>query len=272
VLSGVKRVREALPIAAAAAGTLLGTKPGGDPADQTFRRLMAAFRPFELIMRPRLECLERVPADRPLMFIGNHQLLALDSIFLMTLLWRERGIALRPLGDDFLFRTPLFKHLMHWLRVEPASPEACERLMREGACLLVYPGGAREAAKGRSAPLSLDWWDRLGFARMALRHGCTIVPVAATGIDDRITLLLTGDDLMHSPLGRVIDGLGLRHDLLPPLFYPRALPRVAFRFGEPIRMDSFAARDPDAAQRVLRSEVARSIERELEALKRSSLA
>ena len=70
MLSGVKRVREALPAAVAAASALLGADPGADASEQTFRRLMAAFRPFELIMRPRLECLERVPADRPLTVRG----------------------------------------------------------------------------------------------------------------------------------------------------------------------------------------------------------
>lgn len=235
--------------------------------DAAFRAMMAVLRPLELVLRPDVQRVDRIPIERPLMFVGNHQLLALDSIFLISALWRSRQIHLRGLGDDFLFRFQPIRFLVESLGGQPASREACERLMGEGACLLVYPGGAREAAKAQGETFSLDWWDRLGFARMALAYGCTVVPVAATGIDSSLHILMGGAELVPPPLRGLLERLRVREDLLPPLFVPTGAPQLAFRFGPPISMDHFGLRNDETTQRRLRAEVAASIEHELSVLR-----
>jgi 1-acyl-sn-glycerol-3-phosphate acyltransferase len=63
--------------------------------------------------------------------------------------------------------------------VEP-SEEACLAALAAGEQLLVTPGGRREA-QPRSNFYRLRWRGRQGFARLALRTGAPIVPLAVVG-------------------------------------------------------------------------------------------
>ena len=48
-----------------------------------------------------------------------------------------------------------------------------------------YPGGAHEVFKSKSVPkYGLQWKDRRGFARMAIKHGYAIVPCCCVGSED----------------------------------------------------------------------------------------
>ena len=55
------------------------------------------------------------------------------------------------------------------------------------ACIFVYPGGARETFKRTTdKKYEIIWGNRTGFAEMALRYGCTIVPVTNYGTEDMV--------------------------------------------------------------------------------------
>ncbi|ACL67615.1 phospholipid/glycerol acyltransferase [Anaeromyxobacter dehalogenans 2CP-1] len=58
--------------------------------------------------------------------------------------------------------------------------EDCVAVLERGESLLVTPGGMREAQPSRDF-YRLRWDGRLGFARMAVRTGVPIVPVAVVG-------------------------------------------------------------------------------------------
>lgn len=197
------------------------------------------------------------------MFVGNHQLLALDTPFLIAAMWHEREILLRALADDVVFALPGVSPLAARLGIVRASREACEALLDRGECVLVYPGGAREAAKGEGHAYELEWWGRLGFARLAFERRCPVVPVAATGLDDHVRILVDRDQVLAGPFRRVVDRLGIRHDLLPPVFVPTGRPRLRFRLCEPIPIDHFDGHDPETSVRMLRGEVARAIDAEV---------
>jgi 1-acyl-sn-glycerol-3-phosphate acyltransferase len=61
-----------------------------------------------------------------------------------------------------------------------ASEASCLAALRAGEQLLVTPGGAREAQPRRDF-YRLRWAGRHGFARLALRTGAPIVPLAVVG-------------------------------------------------------------------------------------------
>jgi 1-acyl-sn-glycerol-3-phosphate acyltransferase len=139
--------------------------------------------------------------------------------------------------------------------------------MAAGECVLVFPGGAREVAKRKGEAYRLKWGERLGFVRMAVQHGCTIVPFSALGADDAYDILLDGDDLMASPLGVVLSRFGVRSDTLLPValgWGGTAIPkpeRLYFKFGESLDMSPFRGReDDDALCLEIRSQVAQAIE------------
>ena len=90
--------------------------------------------------------------------------------------------------------------------------------MEQGCCLLVYPGGAREAWKRTTdKPYEILWGDNhVGFVRMAVRHGYTIVPVATVGTEDVVRpaprTMCAHQNLIDLPVpgmirGQIMDGL-----------------------------------------------------------------
>src|SRR5262249_33108254 len=89
----------------------------------------------------------------------------------------------------------------------------------------VTPGGAREGCRGLRSRYRVDWGGRVGYLRLALRHGLSVVPVAAAGADGAY-IGLNDADRLGRRLGLARDWtrdswLGLR-PLLPPL---TAVPR-----------------------------------------------
>jgi 1-acyl-sn-glycerol-3-phosphate acyltransferase len=79
------------------------------------------------------------------------------------------------------------------------------RLLSLGEAALLYPGGAREAMKGKGEKYKLFWPKRQEFVRMAARFGATIVPFAAVGAEDAFNLVTDSSDLLRTPiLGELI--------------------------------------------------------------------
>ncbi len=60
------------------------------------------------------------------------------------------------------------------------SEDACLTVLERGEQLLITPGGRREA-RPEAREYRLKWADRFGFARLALRTGAPIVPLAVVG-------------------------------------------------------------------------------------------
>eukprot|EP00955_Chlamydomonas_euryale_P059759 357488-Chlamydomonas_euryale.AAC.10 len=63
-----------------------------------------------------------------------------------------------------------------------------------------YPGGAREANKRANEKYELLWPKRQEFVRMAARLGATIVPFAAVGAEDSVSVLGDTAALMDAPV------------------------------------------------------------------------
>jgi 1-acyl-sn-glycerol-3-phosphate acyltransferase len=224
-------------------------------------RVLALLAPFAPLARPAFFGMERIPADRPLLFVGNHTLYGiLDVPFLFERLYRDHGILLRSLGDHLHFKVPGWRELLVKFGVVHGNPENCAALMDAGECILVFPGGAREVARRKGEQNCLVWKNRVGFARMAIRHGCTIVPFSAVGVDDAFEILYDAHDITASRLGPWLELLGMREDLLAPIprsFHPE---RLYFRIAEPIPTAHLEGRDDDETCWAIRREVQRSIE------------
>src|SRR5205085_1291353 len=107
---------------------------------------------------------DNIPAERPLMFVGNHTLYGiLDSALLFDMLYRERGILLRGLGEHLHFKIPLWGPLLARFGVVDGTRANCDALLAAGECTLVFPGGAREVARRKNEKYPLHWKERMGF-------------------------------------------------------------------------------------------------------------
>jgi 1-acyl-sn-glycerol-3-phosphate acyltransferase len=219
--------------------------------------------------------LERVSARRPTLFVGNHSVYGvLDVLLFADGLYRERGVVLRSLADRNHFKVPVWRDFVEQTGAVLGTRANCAALMRGGAHLLVFPGGAREVFKHKGEAYRLIWKERFGFVQLAIEHGYTITPYATVGAEEAFDVLLDSADYMDTALGRYLKRSGLADRYLrggeefPPLVRGLGLtplPRpekLYFSVGRPIDMARYRGREQDSeALQSARTRVARSLER-----------
>jgi 1-acyl-sn-glycerol-3-phosphate acyltransferase len=145
---------------------------------------------------------ERIPQEGPLLLVSNH-VTYFDPPWISVRVYRT----LRYMAWDKLFRIPLVGRILRWFGAFPVSLEnpessaykAALRILQKGEALMIFPEG------GRSPDGSLRHF-KVGAARLALRTGATIVPVAVQG-GERVW-----SSRMHLPRPAKV-----RVDYLPPI-------------------------------------------------------
>jgi len=169
----------------------------------------------------------------------------------------------RSMGDHIHFQIPLWGDIIKTFGVVDGTREACSILLQAGEPVLVYPGGARELLKRTTdRKYTLMWKERTGFARMAIKHGCTIIPIASVGTEDMLNILY------DIPAGWLFGGRDLTLPAVKPPS-PDKLQRIYFRFAPPIHTKELS-RDCDSYENcaLVRDRCKAAIEESLEWLKR----
>ncbi len=225
---------------------------------------------------------ERLDGSRPALFVGNHARYGfIDIPLIVDHLYREHGLVLRSLGDRSHMAVPYWRDFLTANGMVVGTPENCDALMEAGESILVFPGGAREVMRRRDEDYQLIWKNRVGFARMAAKHGYDIIPFASLGADECFSVLMDANDFTTSRLGRAllrnrrIAELLRNGDVIPPVsrgLGPTLLPRPQrfyFSFGERIPAVSALESGADEQQALfrLREQVAGSITRQLDELR-----
>ncbi len=243
------------------------------PPARVLQRASELLAPWRAATSPVFVGLDNVPADRPLLFVGNHTLVGvLDIPLLFFELYERKGIYLRALGDHLHFKIPLWGRLLESFGTVDGTRENCARLMEAGESILVFPGGGREVAKRKNEKYRLIWKERLGFARMAIEHGCTIVPFAAVGVEESLDIVVDGDEMLATPLGQFLKRFMSRPDVVPPIVRgvgPTPLPRperLYFWIGPPVRTKEFARDATEHACRTVRDRVRNEVQRGIDEL------
>jgi len=222
---------------------------------------------------PEFHHLDRVSANQPTLFVGNHSVFGvLDVMLFADGLFRERGVSLRLLADRNHFKFPLWRDLVVLQGAVLGNRANCAALMRRGEHILVFPGGAREVFKHKGEAYQLIWKERYGFVRLAIEHGYTITPYATVGAEDAYDVLLDSSDYMKTPLGRLLKATGIadRHlrggEEFPPVVRGLGLtviPRpekLYFAIGKPIDLARYRGQTADlAVLRRARERVGRAV-------------
>ena len=220
--------------------------------------------PWRRMTSPLFFDLDRVPEQGPALLVGNHTMWGMfDVPLLYAELLEKRGIFLRPLGDHAHFKVPVWREIIQVCGVVDGNRENFARLMAEQSHVLVFPGGAREVMKRRDEIYRLVWGNRIGFAKMALRHACPIVPFAAVGMDDAFRILVDPEELMATWLGKGLRRLGLRRDLAPPITTPGVPNRIYFAIGETLDPADYSEGSEEERAWALRRATAAVIEERL---------
>ena len=138
----------------------------------------------EVYFRPEVRGLENIPAEGPVLLVGNHSggLIIADTFVFTHAFYDHFGPYRRfhQLAHNLAAANPMLGVLRRFGTVR-ASHENAKRAFDRGAALLVYPGGDWETFRPSWQGSKIDFGGRQGFIRLALDAGVPIVPVVSMG-------------------------------------------------------------------------------------------
>jgi 1-acyl-sn-glycerol-3-phosphate acyltransferase len=157
-------------------------------------------RAAQLYFRPKVRGLEQIPAEGPVLLVGNHSggTLIADTFAFAYGFYNYFGPdrLFHQLAHDLVFRVPGLAMLRRYGTI-PANHENAMTALGKGAALLVYPGGDHETYRPSWHSGEIDFGHRSGFVRLALAADVPIVPVVAIGGQETALFLTRGEWLSH---------------------------------------------------------------------------
>ena len=149
-----------------------------------------------LWFRAEVRGLERIPAEGPVLLVGNHSggnLTPDTGVFTLafnTYFGVERRFY--QLAHNLVLSMPGLGFLRRYGTVA-ASPENANEALDSGAALLVYPGGDYEVHRPIWESAKVDFNGRKGFIRLALDKEVPLVPVVSIGGQETALFLSRGE-------------------------------------------------------------------------------
>ncbi|KAJ3051353.1 hypothetical protein HK102_012082 [Quaeritorhiza haematococci] len=183
----------------------------------------------------------KLPNNGKVLFVANHNMLGIEAAPLAFAIYLKTGQFPRALVEHLVTKIPFFSYLVYTLGgCVPGTPSNAERLMEAGYPMLVFPGGGHEVFRKKShEKYYLFWKKRTGFARIAIKHGYTIIPVSIIGTEDCFRIL--ADIPIPDTVFRLIGDT--RRNMSAPLAVPTSYQMYYIKFGRPIP----TAVDPSAS-------------------------
>lgn len=164
--------------------------------------------------RAEVRGLHRIPSG-PGLYVANHNggFMTPDTWLFAGAVLRQMGIEHLPFGlaHDTLIRMPVVGWGLRRIGGVAAHPQNARALFRDGAKVLVYPGGDLETFRPWRHRNRIVFGGRRGYLRLALRERIPIVPVVSAGAHSGWFVLSDGQWLAK----RLKVHRWLRTDVLP---------------------------------------------------------
>jgi 1-acyl-sn-glycerol-3-phosphate acyltransferase len=182
-------------------GDLVGSRTD-DPLEERDPEFIRATLPAytalsDVYFRPKVRGLENIPADGPVLLVGNHSggTLIADTFAFAYAFYRHFGPE-RPffqLAHDLAVGIPGLSVLIRRYGTVSASHGNAGRALDAGAAVLVYPGGDYDSYRPSWQSGSVSFGGRMGFIQLALSHDVPVVPVVAIGGQETALFLTRGE-------------------------------------------------------------------------------
>jgi 1-acyl-sn-glycerol-3-phosphate acyltransferase len=177
---------------------------------------------------------------------------AVDVCLLSVLVYDRLGYIPHGIFHEAMGRIPLLRTIVDGIGGVTGDDRSLGAAVRRGEHVVVLPGGGREAFRPSCDRYRVEWGDRLGYLRLALRLGLPLVPVASAGADHLYVGLNDG----------YRDGRRLHVPMKLPFWvawgatgvFPLSLPypfRVRQLIGPRIHLDADGPIDPNDEARLL---------------------
>jgi 1-acyl-sn-glycerol-3-phosphate acyltransferase len=207
--------------------------------------------------RPEVRGLDNIPDSGPVLLVGNHSggMLIADTFLFACEFYARFGPERRfhQLAHDVVVRLPYLGGLRRYGTVA-ASHANAEAAFAEGAAVLVYPGGDYETFRPSWESAEVDFGNRQGFLRLALRANVPIVPVVALGGQETALFVTRGERMARAlRLDRMLRTRVLPVSVGPPFGVtifdlPARLPlpaKISISVLPPIDVSEIAGRGSD---------------------------
>jgi 1-acyl-sn-glycerol-3-phosphate acyltransferase len=149
-----------------------------------------------LYFRAEVRGLRHIPEEGPVLLVGNHSggNVTPDTHVFTLAFTTYFGVERRfhQLAHNLVLSLPGLGNLRKYGTVA-ANPANAERALREGAALLVYPGGDYEVHRPSWESAHVDFGGRRGFVRLAKQHGVPLVPVVSIGGQETALFVSRGE-------------------------------------------------------------------------------
>jgi 1-acyl-sn-glycerol-3-phosphate acyltransferase len=150
-----------------------------------------------LWFRGEVRGLERIPAEGPVLLVGNHSggNMTPDT-FVFTLAFTSFfGVERRfyQLAHNLVVTLPFPGAILRKWGTIAASQENAHRVLKRGDALLVYPGGDYEVFRPSWEGNRVDFGGRKGFLKLALEEKVPLVPIVSVGGQESALFLSRGE-------------------------------------------------------------------------------
>jgi 1-acyl-sn-glycerol-3-phosphate acyltransferase len=205
------------------------------------------WRAMQRYHRYQVEGFEHLAGRRAGLLVAYHARgYAVDMCLLSVDMHDRLGYFPHAIFHEGMGRLPGFRTVLRALGGVTGADRVLEEAVARGEHVIVLPGGGREAFRCAARRYRVDWGERLGYLRLALRLGVPLIPVASAGVDSLYLGLNDGYRLgkrlgvpFKLPLWLAPGATGL---------FPLSLPypvRIRQLIGSPIDIAADGRLDPD---------------------------
>ncbi len=137
---------------------------------------------------------QHIPPHGQVLLVGSHNggLAAPDMVMMMYDWFRRFGTerSIYGLMHPCVWKTfPMLAHLAAQVGAVSAHPKMAIAALRQGASVLVYPGGAKDVFRPHSLRHKICLGGNQAFIKLALEYNVPIVPIISYGAHDTLIVL-----------------------------------------------------------------------------------